>query len=90
MPFIEIEDFIINKHDIKFINFSFIPKTSLASRRVQQAVNAIASVSSDYGEGAITVVLGQGERLRIQTKQYWLNEFLEFKSQILSQLNGDA
>ncbi|BAZ71432.1 hypothetical protein NIES4106_62290 (plasmid) [Fischerella sp. NIES-4106] len=102
MLFIQIEDFIINKQDIKFINFTFTPDNERkpiqevydqASKQLEELVTRPplkSTLNGTHGKGLVTVVLGKGDRITIETNHRWSNEFSKFKSEILEQLNGDA
>ncbi|BAZ71396.1 hypothetical protein NIES4106_61930 (plasmid) [Fischerella sp. NIES-4106] len=102
MLFLQIGDFIINKHDIKFINFSFTPDSERKSiqevhdrvnRKIEQLPDRPplkSTLNGTHGKGLVIVVLGKGDRIAIETNHRWSNEFLKFKSEILEQLNGDA
>lgn len=102
MTFVEIYDFIINSQEVKYINFGFTPNTTntkltgsqKAQRLYEKGKHYITEAAKptqsqhvvSFGEGLITVVFNNHERIVIKRVTNSI-EFSQNKLNILAQLN---
>ena len=101
MNFIEIEDFVFSKQEIKFINFTFTAtkrptsrptKTSRemfeeAMKTLKQGTPLKSTLDATFGQGKISVVFKSGDHLVINKSPVRSKYFQDLKQAILAQLN---